>query len=694
MHRLVVALLLITFAGCARGTPAPSETPQTCVPAQDRPSCFYSESPTKTNTKLIIFAHGVFGSGATTWGNPKKETFWPEMVRTDPQFADYDIYLLNYHTPFRGKAPNIHETANNELGQLVSRKVFERYDEIYVIAHSMGGLVTKSILTQLNHGEDVAHLRRVKGVVYLSTPAQGAHIASVGAFLLGTDQLKNMEPASLNAYISSLEDQWIRLIEDRDSANAESPRAYCAYETLELSYVLVVPREMAASRCDGVLQAMPFNHSGMAEPTKRDADPYLWAMGKIQESVIAGKYNQTTKTLSSVIENFNKSASEAKKNKTIFPGTPIPTNLIEARNEFERAWREVPSLSRSLVNQQAASTALSHLVRLYRITEDGSETKSTSLFWSEEAISHFSDLQYRKYLTEALLDKAAIYLDLLQLNNNDRQLFDRVAREGDALMTRAYQTSTEEQRAEVLRITSRFYYALARPQSFRLAENWDNNYLMLAYEKMQEAYDTAPNDIKNANQLTRILIRTAKNPPQDQDKSWTPKLLDAQQRLTELYEANLANLLTNEQRLSPLDVIGTATLEYAARAWREATSPEKSKIAPMLLTNIETNGLSLLREATALLQNSEIRKAYGFDLYYDIARTQAIKTAILLKQNNKSASESEFKEVRKNLMIAKENAKTSQVEAAIKAIKGEITFGLLSEQQRAILIKDMSIGGN
>lgn len=302
--RLSIVLATSALLSCASNSNQVSENSQPCVPSQNRESCFYFKDSTKPNKKLIIFTHGVIGSASTTWGDPQEETFWPAMARKDSRFADFDIYLINYRSPYFGKAPNIHETANNELGQLFSRKIFERYDEIYVIAHSMDGLVIKSILTQLNRGDDVPRLRRVKAVVFLSTPAQGANIARVAAFLSSTDQPKNMEPASLNAYISSLEDQWIRLIEDQDSAKAESPRAYCAYETLEMNYVLVVPKEMAASRYDGPLQSMPLNHSGMAKPTGRNADPYLWAMEKILD---AGTYEVTRHEASALLQSAEQS---------------------------------------------------------------------------------------------------------------------------------------------------------------------------------------------------------------------------------------------------------------------------------------------------------------------------------------------------------------------------------------------------
>lgn len=287
---LCLCVFPLTLASCKTSPQPAVESSSGCVSGQTTSSCFYREDPGHTNTKLIIFVHGVFGSKSTTWGDPTSETFWPKMITKDKRFAkDFDIYLINYRTPYVAQAPNIHEIAGNELGKLESRGVFARYQEIHFITHSMGGLVAKSILTRLNRGSDLEKLRKVTSVVYLATPAQGARVAEMAAWLSLNPQLKDMERAQLNTYLQSLEDQWVQLIEDRDKAKRGFPRAYCAYETLKVGPLSIVPRELAASRCDGPLYPMPFEHLTIAEPTRMDDDPYLWTMAKIVEAGASGE---------------------------------------------------------------------------------------------------------------------------------------------------------------------------------------------------------------------------------------------------------------------------------------------------------------------------------------------------------------------------------------------------------------------
>ena len=260
-----------------------------CASGQARPSCFYQEDPRHLSAKLLIFVHGVFDKQSTTWGDQASEAFWPKMILKDPRFAEgVDLYFMNYQVPYVQGAPNIHEIAGNELEKLERQGVFARYQEIHFIAHSLGGVVVKNILTRLNRGEDVQKLHKVTSVVYLATPAQGARGAEMGSWLSLNPQLDDTARKQLSTDVQRVEDQWGQLIEDRDRSKGEFPRAYCAYETSSAGSLVMVPGELAASRCDGASHPMPLNHMGMSVPTTMDHDPYLWTMAKIVEAGAVG----------------------------------------------------------------------------------------------------------------------------------------------------------------------------------------------------------------------------------------------------------------------------------------------------------------------------------------------------------------------------------------------------------------------
>lgn len=256
--------------GSADGSPAPAASG----------SRFYHESA--SGRHLIVFVHGVFGSFATTWG--QADLYWPRLLAGDARFNGHDVYLIDYPSHYISTSANIHEVAVNELRRLRDRKVFEKYEQIHFIAHSMGGLVAKIMITHLARQIDDDHLRRVRSVVFLATPAQGAAVAELGAWLSLNPQLVDMTRAHANTFLQALEDEWVLLLINRDRARARFPRAYCAYERMPLLGTLVVPRELAYTRSDSDPYPMPFDHHGMSTPTSRDKDPYEWTMARVQEA--------------------------------------------------------------------------------------------------------------------------------------------------------------------------------------------------------------------------------------------------------------------------------------------------------------------------------------------------------------------------------------------------------------------------
>ncbi len=152
--------------------------------------------------------------------------------------------------------------------------VFDQYKEIYYVAHSMGGLVVKSLLVNLNHGNSLALLHQVKAVIYLGTPALANALANFRGWFSYNPQFRNMEPLHLNPWLSQLEHSWVDLMEDRK--DRIYPKAYCVYETLPSQpWGIIVPEEMANGRCDEGLHPFTLNHSNLAVPTIRGDDPYL-----------------------------------------------------------------------------------------------------------------------------------------------------------------------------------------------------------------------------------------------------------------------------------------------------------------------------------------------------------------------------------------------------------------------------------
>jgi len=408
-------------------------------------------------------------------------------------------------------------------------------------------------------------------------------------------------------------------------------------------------------------------------------------------AVMGGDSPTPGSDLATTLSKWNQQAEQAKKSGTIAPKTALPTGLAAARSSFETAWRLSSLDQRKQLSKEQAYKALSSVVGIYRIQESDGSSRSNAIQWADESIKYFEELQDRKWLVEALLDKAAILLDLAQLENTSKDDFLRLSSDGDALVQRASEIAGPEKAGEVLRVASRFYYNLARPKSFRLSDSWDNIYLLQAYKKAKESVAADPGDLKSANQLLRSTMKAAKNPPQDGDVIWGKNLRLAQLGMKKVWEEKGPKIL-GSNRLSSLNVLGTGTYEAVAREWNDMPARERKASAPALADEIATESLPLLREAETLLQNDELKKAYGFDLYYDIARAHAQRT-VMLRVIDKRRAAKEFDEVVVNLGHAREGAKASQLDAAAKDIDHDISFSKLAPAERLRLTGLLRVGG-
>lgn len=264
---LLMLFSILAAPACRRNEPKPAAA---AAAVSDRFAV--NQLPKASTSKLIVLIHGVFGDAASTWDNPGG-TSWQKLL-SSPRFTEFSVYVVDYPTPKLDRASGIEEIANGVLLHLQDDGVFERYSEIVLVGHSMGGLIAKRILIDLNRPTQINKLRRVKAVFYISTPAQGAPLGELGSWLSRNPQLKDMSPADLNSFLQIVENMWQNLMRDRATAGA--PRAYCAYETEQTGPTMVVSRVYAATLCDENPLPVAANHMSIVKP-RDDQDPvFAW----------------------------------------------------------------------------------------------------------------------------------------------------------------------------------------------------------------------------------------------------------------------------------------------------------------------------------------------------------------------------------------------------------------------------------
>lgn len=132
----------------------------------------------RKGSPLIIFVHGLGGSAQSSFGNSNGSS-WPMLMKDDTikarnqrPLSDYAIATLSYPAS-RSDGLRIAQITRGLLDELEDRGIYDDYDEIYFIAHSLGGVIVQDLLTSSNttSGKQLSNLTR--GVFFYRNTRKG-----------------------------------------------------------------------------------------------------------------------------------------------------------------------------------------------------------------------------------------------------------------------------------------------------------------------------------------------------------------------------------------------------------------------------------------------------------------------------------------------------------------------------------------
>lgn len=180
------------------------------------------------NKNLLIFIHGFTGD-SNTWVNSNNQSL-PEMLLEDEEINQYfDAGHFNYFTKLadfkkmrftNGIMRTIFgltskfeknigiESLSDHLNSTIEIYCSE-YENIVLVAHSMGGLISKSyIINELRKSGNT----KVKLFLSLAVPHKGSNWANIGSKLARSNtQIVDLMP--LSKFLDEVTDEWIELKE-------------------------------------------------------------------------------------------------------------------------------------------------------------------------------------------------------------------------------------------------------------------------------------------------------------------------------------------------------------------------------------------------------------------------------------------------------------------------------------------------
>lgn len=230
---------------------------------------------------VVLFIHGLNGSGYGTWRE------WPRMVFEAADVDPLDVAVYDYLTNLKalikarrfGADLDFHAT---QLAHLL-RQLADKYANIYIVAHSLGGLLSEAAVQRyiVGLGNHAAEMTNVAALIMLASPRSGSRFA----------------PSLLRPFVSEF--RWLHR-HSKQAAVADnffSTRVESKAVASAVHRAHVLPRYVAAANYDRVVknmsatfgvpdeQRLPLKgtHTSIVKPTEDNNPQHRWLLQIVRE---------------------------------------------------------------------------------------------------------------------------------------------------------------------------------------------------------------------------------------------------------------------------------------------------------------------------------------------------------------------------------------------------------------------------
>lgn len=230
----------------------------------------------------VIFVHGLGGHYQKTWHPQEKLDNKSWLYWLGEDLEDIAIWSFGYEAEFsnwKGKAMPRFDQARNFTQWLENKRIGKERPLIF-ITHSLGGLLIKEMLRNADTYGKQAFIDKLKGIIFLSTPHNGSHLANtVGIFNTLLQTTVSVEELEAN-------NPWLRDIDVwyRQKVGKFGIATQVYYETQDtLGYKVVDEGSSDPKILDVMPIAVPADHITIAKPKSRQDLVYEGVINFIQE---------------------------------------------------------------------------------------------------------------------------------------------------------------------------------------------------------------------------------------------------------------------------------------------------------------------------------------------------------------------------------------------------------------------------
>ena len=220
-------------------------------------------SKNSQNKSVVVFVHGFTGAAKSTWGK------FPDLILNDQDLDVFDVFLWGYPSKLIGKNPSIHNIGKHFKTELNIR--LRHYKRVYLIGHSMGGLIIQSMIVNELMDGHASQLRKIKHVIFFGTPNKGKQIP--GTLRMFNQQLYDLHTTS--AEVHKIRKEWGKRVHKPEihPGDENSKHHIPALAVVGLEDQLV-RRESAEGNFENV-HTVSGDHIKMKEPQDRGDLSYL-----------------------------------------------------------------------------------------------------------------------------------------------------------------------------------------------------------------------------------------------------------------------------------------------------------------------------------------------------------------------------------------------------------------------------------
>ncbi len=211
------------------------------------------------NHKLIVFVHGWNGD-RSSWRD------FPELACLDPALKSADVLTTRYPTFLRRHNANLIDLADWLNTEFDNRNYHQRYTDIVLIAHSMGGLLARQMVLLKSIAREPHSFRLI---VSIGTPHDGAEPAGI-ARALGISSTLTRQLKKDSQFLQQLSRYW-------KLARNNEVSTYCLASPQDR----VVPKNSALKDCDDGTTYPQWKHRELVRPAKHEDPRYSMPMAPV-----------------------------------------------------------------------------------------------------------------------------------------------------------------------------------------------------------------------------------------------------------------------------------------------------------------------------------------------------------------------------------------------------------------------------